>query len=72
MTDHLRLPESALTVGTFVVPWHDQWEVGMVVVFPDDVVCHRLGPYRTEPLARQTAAWLQEAADRTLRAAGGH
>jgi hypothetical protein len=58
------LEPETLAVGTFVVARQGHWEVDLVMVLADRLVGHRFGPYQTEPLARQAAAWLEAAVER--------
>ena len=45
------LPQEAIAVETYVEPRRGQWEVFVVVVFPDEVVRKSINTYHTERMA---------------------
>jgi len=58
--------ERALGVETLIVPERGQWAVDIVVIFPDEVVRHRIATYRTEALATISANCIRRAAERDI------
>ncbi len=69
MDSERHLPQEAIALETYVEPHRGQWEVFVVVVFPDEVVRKSINTYHTERMATIAAAWIKRAAQRDFAGA---
>ena len=57
-------PQEAIEIETYVDNVKGQWEVSLVVVFPDEVVRKTISTYHTQRMAELAASWIKRAARR--------
>lgn len=56
----------AIAVETFVVEERGRWFVDVAVVFTDEAVRRRVGPYRSPRHAEIAAHWIRRGAERDI------